>query len=72
MGALVRKTRGVRKIFDENHIVSNNWFSDLRKGEILVNTGDGNKTSGHMRAAKITIRGNTIQECKDGLDLDSG
>ena len=37
-----------------------------------MNAGNGNKTSGHMRAANITIRGNTIQECKDGLDLDSG
>ena len=72
MGALARKTRGVRKIFDENHIVSNNWFSDLIKGAILVNTGDGNEISGHMGAANITIRGNTIQECEDGLDIDSG
>ena len=71
MGAFANDTRGV-KIFDENPIVSNNWFSNLIKGAILVNTGNGNKTSGHMRAAKITIRGNTIQECKDGLDLDSG
>ena len=71
MGALAKDTRGVR-IFDENHIVSNNWFSDLKKGAISVNAGDGNETSGHMRAGNITIRGNTIQECKDGLDLDSG
>ena len=71
IGNLAEDTRGVR-IFDENHFASNNWFSNLQKGAILVNAGDGNETSGHVRAGNITIQGNTIEECKEGLDLDSG
>ena len=71
MGGLAKDTTGVR-IFDENHIVSNNWFAHLRKGAILVNAGDGEATSGHKRAGNITIRGNTLQDCEDGLSLDAG
>ena len=74
-GAGVSSTRGVR-IFDENHVISNNWFSELTSSAILVYAGtEGDHGDGkHYRAGNITITGNTIEECHDaaGIDLGSG
>ena len=55
-GAGVHNTRGVR-IFDEHHVISNNWFSELASSAILVYAGtEGDHEDGqHYRAGDITI-----------------
>ena len=60
--------RGVR-IFDYNHVISNNWFSKLTDSAILVYAGteDDHGDGQHYRAGNITISDNTIEDCR--IDL---
>ena len=69
MGALAKDTRGVR-IFDENHIVSNNWFSDLRKGAILA-TRHAGRCGQETSASKETRHRNARMTCTSTVATQS-
>ena len=63
-GRGLSRAAGIR-IFGRHHVITNNWFRDLRSGALSVGAGDDI----HVAAENITLADNSMEDCYEALRL---